>query len=354
MVIRGNNRGNGSQLARYLTTKGDNEAIRILDVDGSPDATDKQLHDTLLSMSLMSELTKSDKGLYHAQINPAYGEDKAMTDSDWQQAADMLGKALGFDHQRRAIVLHEKKGRVHAHVVWERYDYQTGKMIDTSFNYHAHDRARQEMERIFAQEQTPKKNKRQPELKEHLTQLWNNTETAAEFIKQVEQSGYLLAAGVVKRPFMVVDDTGRSFDLVRQLTGIKTKAVRERLKGYYLIPEKQAIEQMRQRKEEKTLSLQKTESRDLTALADDFADNKTKMLAGEKKKEHAAMYAQTKQQTLTPQGTEAPNSKQAIAQSFADNRNTALSREERKQALIAEMKAQFTTHQKNRSHDREM
>ena len=78
------------------------------------------------------------------------------------------------------------------------------------------------------------------------------------------------------------------------------------------------------------------------------------MLAGEKKKELAGLYAETKQQIILPLGMEQPESKQAIAHSFADNRNDALSRKERKQILIAEMKAQFATHQKSRSHDREM
>ena len=345
MVTRGNSRGNGSQLARYLTTQGDNEAIHLLEVDGNTHATARQLHDTLLSMSLMAELTKSAKGLYHAQINPAYGEDKAMSDTDWQQAADILGKALGFEDQRRAIVLHEKKGRTHAHVVWERYDYQTGKMIDTPFNYLAHDRARQAMERVFTQQQTPVKNKRQPELKEQLTEYWNNTVTATEFIKAVEQSGYLLAAGIAKRPFMVVDDHGRSFDLVRQLKGINTKAVRERLGNIGLMPEKKAIAQIRERqqthgKDKTSSSPQKPKNRDLTVLVHEFANNKKSMLAGEKKKETARLFVQSETEIAVEQNTK-KDGKLELAKNFTDNRNTTLSREERKHILIAEIKAQI-------------
>jgi hypothetical protein len=79
MVIRGRIRGNGKQLAAYLLSQGDNEHIEILDVDGKEGANDNDLHRILATMSLTSELTKSDKGLYHVQINPAYGEDVAMT-----------------------------------------------------------------------------------------------------------------------------------------------------------------------------------------------------------------------------------------------------------------------------------
>ncbi|MGJ1334198.1 relaxase/mobilization nuclease domain-containing protein [Sphingobacterium siyangense] len=360
MVIRGNSRGNGSQLARYLTTQGDNEAIHLLEVDGNTHATAKQLHDTLLSMSLMAELTKSAKGLYHAQINPAYGEDKAMTDTNWQQAVDILAKELGFGGQRRAIVLHEKKGRTHAHVVWERYDYQTGKIIDTPFNYLAHDRARQAMERVFTQQQTPVKNNRQPELKEQLTEYWNNTVTATEFIKAVEQAGYLLAAGIAKRPFMVVDDHGRSFDLVRQLKGINTKAVRERLGNIGLMPEKKAIAQIRERqqahaKDKATSSPQKPKNRDLSVLAHEFTNNKKSMLAGEKKKETIKEYTETREtiiqkQEQTPTGTVA-DKKMAATKDFAENKTQTLSREDRKQALINDMRQQLRDYQRPQSRD---
>lgn len=71
MVIRGNARGNGRQLASYLLAQKDNEGIRILDIDGQTNPDPKDLHRALFTMDISSELTKSEKGLYHAQINPA-------------------------------------------------------------------------------------------------------------------------------------------------------------------------------------------------------------------------------------------------------------------------------------------
>lgn len=249
MVIRGRPRGNGKQLAHYLVVQSieENDDIHILEVAGRLHADEDYLHQTLLSMSLTSELTKSDKGLYHAQINPAYTEDRGMSENDWLEAADILGKELGFENQRRVIVLHEKKGRKHAHVVWERYDHEQGKMISDSFSRLAQDRARKEMERVFEHTPTPHRNKNRPELKEALTSLWNETATGAEFIHAVYANGYMVAQGVPDRPFMVVDETGRTFDLVRQLKGVRTKEVRARLKGEALMPEKQAIDHMRSR-----------------------------------------------------------------------------------------------------------
>lgn len=263
MVIRGAIRGNGKQLAHYLLSGEANERVQIVDVAGRANATDAYLHQTLQSMSLTSELTKSQKGLYHAQINPAYSEDRKMNGKDWLKAADILGNELGLQEQRRVIVLHTKKGRTHAHVVWERYDHKTGNVIANKFSRLAQDRARKEMERVFEQQPTPHRNQHRPELKEALTNLWNDTETGKDFVKAVHDNGYLLAEGVPRHPFMVVDENGRSFDLVRQLKGIRIKEVRQRLRHEKLIPEKEAIELMRQKQEGSNDANQATQQRDL-------------------------------------------------------------------------------------------
>lgn len=277
MVIRGAIRGNGKQLAHYLLSGEANERVQIVDVAGRSNATDAYLHQTLQSMSLTSELTKSQKGLYHAQINPAYREDRKMSEKDWLKAADILGNELGLQEQRRVIVLHTKKGRTHAHVVWERYDHKTGKVIDNKFSRLAQDRARKEMERVFEQQPTPHRNQHRPELKEALTNLWNETETGKGFVKAVHNNGYLLAEGVPKHPFMVVDENGRSFDLVRQLKGVRIKEVRQRLRHEKLIPEKEAIELMRQKQDGSSDANKADQQRDLDRAkrtASAFWDNK--------------------------------------------------------------------------------
>ncbi|AEV99696.1 relaxase [Niastella koreensis] len=251
MVVRGNSRGNGAQLADYLMLQADNDNVRVFDIRGTsqPD----NLKASLLEMSLTSELTRSQKGLYHAQINPAYGEDKKMQPEDWSKAADIMEKELKLNGQKRVIVFHEKKGRLHAHVVWERYDHEKGKMVSDSYSRLAQDRARKTMEKEFEQKPTPIRNKRQPEIQRTLTEVWQKTKTGAEFVKEAFQKGYVVAKGQLRRPFMVVDDTGRSFDLIRQLKGTKTKEVRERLQRETLPTEKEAILQVRERQTAKTV-----------------------------------------------------------------------------------------------------
>lgn len=241
MVIRGNSRGNARQLSHYLLAKKDNEAIRILDVNEQLNPESEDLHRAVFLMGVSAELSKSEKGLYHAQINPAIGEDAAMNDDHWLQAADILGKQLGLQEQSRAIVLHTKKGRTHAHVVWERYSHEKGKMVSDSFSRLAQDRARKEMEATFGQAATPHRNKHRPELKASLSALWHQTGTGAQFVKAARENGYIISEGSGRSPYMVVDENGRSYDLTRQLQGVKLKDVRNRLRHETLLGEKDAI-----------------------------------------------------------------------------------------------------------------
>jgi len=275
MVIRGSTRGNGKQLAYYLLAKQENEHIRVLEVNGmlNPDA--KDLHLALHSMQLTSELTKSDKGLYHAQINPAIDESKLMDDASWMQATDILAKQLGMENQRRAIVLHTKKGRTHAHVVFERYSTETGRMVNDSFSRLAQDRARKEMEQVFKHKPTPHRNKHRPELKASLSALWHSTGTGAQFLTAARKNGYIIAEGSGRSPYIVVDEFARSYDLTRQLQGVRLKDVRQRLRSLAMPGEKDAIAQAR-----KTLNEQSGKSGGKEAqgskggLRYNFAENK--------------------------------------------------------------------------------
>lgn len=223
-------------------TKADNDNIRVLEIRGTSHPDD--LFESLLEMSLTSELTKTDKGLYHVQICPAYGEDKLMRDEDWIRAADIMETETGFVGQKRAIVLHDKKGKLHAHVTWERYDHDTGLMKSNKFSRLAQDRARGLIEREFGHYRTPERNKRRPEMKEFLSEVWQKCNDAQSFMNVIKDKGYVIAAGT-QRPYMVVDDSGRSFNLVRQLENVKTGEVRDRFKTLKLAKEKEVIEQVR-------------------------------------------------------------------------------------------------------------
>jgi len=369
MVVSGDPRGNGNQLAHYLITMGENTHIHVLEVDGRLHPTDEYLLQTMKNMSFVSELAKGPKGFHHCEIspNPTNGEDRRMSVDDWLQAADILGQELGLENQRRVIVLHDKKNRLHAHVVWERYDHTQGKMISDSFSRLAQDRARIKMEQVFNHTPTPYRNKARPELKTAMTNIWNQTKTGAEFIKAVQDNGYMLAEGVLSHPFRVVDENGRSFDLVKQVTGVRTKEVRQRLRNEKLTPEKQAIEIMRNRKKDNSDSdksgKQDTDTKhSARQTASAFAENRSEAVnaqpavnnipakkdqSQEKKKAMAGSFAENRPDTTRKEEKELysedndQQKKETIAQQFAENRKMdgELTEEEEIQKLVLEQVA---------------
>jgi hypothetical protein len=252
MVIAGKIRGNAPQLARYLLAKGENERITILDIDGGRQADAASLKDMLYSMELNSELTRSRNSVYHAYINPSPDDttDRVMTMEEWRQSVDILTRQLGYEDQRRVVVLHEKPGnRIHAHIVYERYNHEHGTMATYEHNYKAHDRARAEMEAVLNHKPTPQKNRNRDRHKQTLTEIWQRTNTAAEFMREAGVNGYKIAKGT-DRPFRVIDADGVSFDLVRKLDGVKTQEVKARLGETELMPEKEAIREMQSAKQQ--------------------------------------------------------------------------------------------------------
>lgn len=192
-------------------------------------------------MSLTSELSgRTKKGLYHVVINPKPGEDRSMTKEQWLRAADIIEEERGFSGQKRAMVIHEKSGRLHMHVVWERYNHEKGSMI---CNRHAHydlKRCRVSMEKEFNHRRTDEKSKERPALQQMLADLWRKHSNGDAFLRSVQRAGYTIARQTGRRPFVIVNAEGRSFELVKEISGVRTKAVRERLKGLNL-PDKNNI-----------------------------------------------------------------------------------------------------------------
>ena len=114
MIIKGASRAAPDQLARHLQRRDTNERVEIIELQ-SPVAG---LRDAFRDWQTLSEGTQGFKGLYHANIDPA--ADYTMTPEQWKRAVEVLEKELGFEGQPRAVVMHEKHGRQHIHVVWAR------------------------------------------------------------------------------------------------------------------------------------------------------------------------------------------------------------------------------------------
>ncbi len=247
MIIKGGSRAGPGQLAAHLQRTDTNERVEVLELHSGID----DLAATFRDWQTLAEGTRGTKGLYHVNIDP--DARYAMTPDQWMRAVDVLERELGFDGQPRAVVLHEKHGREHIHVVWARTDPDTMKMRSDSNNYHAHERASQRLEREFGHEPVPGKHakrdrEKQPEFpraevshaewqqaertgisiadrRAAIGALYSASDSGTAFKTALEDAGYVLAQGD-RRDFVLVDPAGESFSLGRQLKGVKAAELR--------------------------------------------------------------------------------------------------------------------------------
>jgi hypothetical protein len=61
-------------------------------------------------------------------LNPP--KNAVANEADFERAADEAEERLGLVGQPRAIILHEKEGRRHAHVVWSRSDAENMRAVN--------------------------------------------------------------------------------------------------------------------------------------------------------------------------------------------------------------------------------
>jgi ATP-dependent exoDNAse (exonuclease V) alpha subunit len=249
MIIKGKGRSNGEQLGAYLgdylrAEKNDN--VTLLEINGS---TFPDLDRSFRSWEAEAKGTRCKNALWHAQLRtPA---DEHLTREQQLAAVDILERHLGFQGQPRAIVIHEKEGHEHVHVVWSRIDRQTGKAKRDDFTKKKNVAAAREIEQTLGLQtvaspdfqksgdrkadreeskkalgqgdfQKAKRTKLDPvERRRTITALWDQTDSGKAFRAALQDAGYVLARGD-SRNFVVVDKAGDVHSLARQ---IQTKGV---------------------------------------------------------------------------------------------------------------------------------
>jgi hypothetical protein len=248
MIIKGSSRAGPSQLSRHLQRTDTNERIKILQLDSPTESLVEALRD----WQLIAGGTRGSKGLYHANIDP--DARYKMTPEQWQRSVDVLEKELGLTGQPRTIVMHEKNGRAHIHVVWQRTDIDTMTMVSDSNNYYAHERASLALEKEFGHEHVPGKHakrdrEKQPEFpkaeinhaewqqaeragidprafKAAITALYEQSDNGQALKAALEEKGYILAKGD-RRDYVIVDEQGQIYSLARQIKGVTARDLRE-------------------------------------------------------------------------------------------------------------------------------
>src|SRR5580693_8658569 len=124
-----------------------NERAEVREITG---VAAQDLRGALLEMEAVASGTRTTKPFYHASINTR--ADERLSDEQRAQAIDRLEEKLGLSGQPRIVVVHEKEGREHCHIVWSRIDLDRMAAISDSHNYRKHEIVARELEREFGHE----------------------------------------------------------------------------------------------------------------------------------------------------------------------------------------------------------
>ncbi|WP_134682198.1 relaxase/mobilization nuclease domain-containing protein [Paracoccus ravus] len=244
MILKGNERGNGRELANHLMRGSENEHIELHDLRGF--AAD-DLFGAMHESEAIAKGTRCQKHLFSLSLSPPQHEDVPV--EAFEQAIGRIEQQLGLEGQPRAIVFHEKEGRRHAHAVWSRIDGEEMKAINLPFykralNGIARDLylehgwempkgfrdQRQRDPFSFTREewQQAKRTHQDPKaIKQTLQECWNGSDNRAAFEAALRERGYFLARGD-KRGYVAVDWRGEIYSLSRSV-GAKAKELKERL-----------------------------------------------------------------------------------------------------------------------------
>lgn len=243
MILEGNERGFGAELARHLLNPRDNDHVTVHAIEGF---VANDLHGAFAEAEAISGGTQCQKYLFSLSLNPPPGP--AVPVDVFEQAIASVEKKLGLTGQPRAIVFHEKRGRRHAHCVWSRIDagqmkaiklsHYKRKLMDISRElYRTHEwdmpdgfrdhDARNPQNYSRHEAAQAKRAKADPkELKAMFRRCWEQSDSRTAFTAALWENDYMLSRGD-RRGFVAIDASGKIWSLSRWC-GVKPKELRAR------------------------------------------------------------------------------------------------------------------------------
>ena len=243
MILKGSQRGGGSNLAVHLLRTDDNEHVSLHEIRGF--ASDK-VGEAFKEAEAISHGTKCKQYLFSLSLNPPV---QGVPVETFIGAIDRIEARLGLEGQPRVVLFHEKEGRRHAHCVWSRIDADTMTARQMSFfktklqgvsrdlflenGWRLPRGLENAAERnptnfSLAEWQQAKRQGVDPRwLKATLQDCWKRSDGRPAFERSLEERGFFLARGD-KRGLVVLDHDGQVHSLPRMLD-LKTKDVRARL-----------------------------------------------------------------------------------------------------------------------------
>lgn len=244
MILKGSQRAGATNLSDHLMNERDNDHVILLELK---EFISDNLGGALSEAYAISKATRCKQFMFSLSLNPP--KDHVASEVDFIDAADRAEKTLGLDGQPRAIVVHEKEGRRHAHVVWSRIDADEMKAINLPhFKNKLRDLSRDlfldhgwvlpdglatygnksPLNFTLAEWQQAKRQGIDPrEIKQAFQQAWERCDSQIGFKNALEDRGYFLARGD-RRGFVALDVDGNVHSIAKW-TGFKAKDVKAKL-----------------------------------------------------------------------------------------------------------------------------
>lgn len=261
MIIKGKSHNNAIAGGDYLAALRENDRAELIEARGT---AAQDIKGACQEMAVLAAWSNAEKPFYHASINPAIGEH--LTPEQWEFAVELLEKKLGLEDHQRVIVEHEKEGRAHRHIFWNRVDPETLTAKRMSWNYVQHEQTAREIENAFNLEKVQgvhvnqngekleKGDERRAEYGPTHDEVKQSKKTGvnlykwrkelraiaagaegksgAELIAALEAKGHMVAAGD-KVAFVILDPSGKAHRMAQQLK-LSPDELKERLKGVEL------------------------------------------------------------------------------------------------------------------------
>ncbi|WP_299963007.1 relaxase/mobilization nuclease domain-containing protein [uncultured Roseobacter sp.] len=244
MIIVASQRAGAKALADHLMNDRDNDHLTLATIDGFM-ADD--LHGALEEAEAISLGTQCTQFMFSVSLNPP--ADVIASDEQFEETAERVAQIMGLEGQPYALVIHEKQGRRHAHVVWSRIDSDTMTAINLPhFKLKMRDLSREmfldhgwELPKglksygqkdplnftLSEWQQAQRIGSDPRELKPLFQEAWAQSDDAKSLKAALADKGLYIAKGD-RRGVVALDIQGNIYALARW-TGVKSREVKARL-----------------------------------------------------------------------------------------------------------------------------
>lgn len=257
MILKGSQRSGALQLATHLMNREDNEHVALADLRGF--ASD-DLFGAMTEVEAVTKGTKCRQPVFSLSLSPP--KSASVETEQFLETVERAEKALGLSGQPRAVVIHEKDGRKHAHAVWSRIDGGLMQSINLPFfknklsalskelylengwelpDGHKAQGWKNPLNYTLAEWQQAKRQDLDPrEVKQIFADAWQRSDNLPSFRQALEERGYFLARGD-RRGVVAVDLNGEIYAVSRYV-GVKSKDLTAKLGSPESLPSAGAVQ----------------------------------------------------------------------------------------------------------------